>query len=147
MYSTAASAAWRYSGKVTGPDSRLSRPTTIGSPLAFFSVPRAADASGVAAVEAVELVLPEADEESSSPPQPANSAPAAATAAKHAVQFLVIVMFLLIGCWVRRSPRRRRPGSWNAGGRAGRGGPRPGLRARAVRGGARRRDRPPRARA
>src|SRR5215213_3190130 len=104
MYATAASAAWRYSGKVTGPDSRLSRPTTMGSPVALFSVPSAAPASGVAALCVLDVVFVD-DDDSSSPPQPANSAPAAATAAAHAAQFLVTFMVLLIGVFVRRVPR------------------------------------------
>src|SRR3954466_2077304 len=49
MYLTAASAAWRYSGNVTGPVSRFSRPRVIGEPVAFFGVP-----SGSAAAVVVE---------------------------------------------------------------------------------------------
>src|SRR5436190_13364338 len=69
MYLTAASAAWRYSGNVTGPLSILSKPRTIGAPDAFLGVPRAS-AAGAAAVDdevdfAVELV------DLSSLPQPA----------------------------------------------------------------------------
>ncbi|MCW2985603.1 MAG: hypothetical protein JWR63_3173 [Conexibacter sp.] len=49
MYLTAASAACRYSGNVTGPDSRFSSPRTIGVPLAFLGVPSASAAGAVAA--------------------------------------------------------------------------------------------------
>src|SRR4051794_4975137 len=152
MYLTAASAAWRYSGNVTGPDSMLSRPKTSGSPEAFFGVPRAAPASGVAA-DAVVLDDDDDDEEDdddlSFPPHPATSRPVAARATKLPIQLLLTRMVLLIGVMsVRRSPRPRlRPGSWNAadpGGRADRRRP-PG--GRAVRGSGRRRGRRPRVRA
>src|SRR6185436_5890207 len=147
MYLTAASAAWRYSGKVTGPDSRLSRPTLIGVPVALFSVPNAADASGVA-VAADELSLLAFDDELSSPPHAETRRAHAASAARMPIQCLVTFMSLLIRLTVRRSPGRRlRRDSWNAAGHAGRAGPSPRLRARAVRGSARRRDRRPRGRA
>src|SRR4051794_31346517 len=93
MYLTAASAAWRYSGNVTGPDSRLSRPTTIGSPLAFLGVPSAAEASGVDVLEA-DLSLP--DDEELSLPQPAAKAPISATATMLVAHFLVTFMSLLM---------------------------------------------------
>src|SRR3954471_8212144 len=131
MYLTAASAAWRYSGNVTGPDSMLSRPTTIGSPLAFLGVPSAAEASGVDVLEA-DLSLP--DDEELSLPQPAANAPITATATMVVANFLVTFMSLLIVRLVRRSPRRLRPGSWMAGGRAARAGPWPRPPARAGRG-------------
>src|SRR6187200_1906284 len=51
MYLAAASAAWRYSGNVTGPDSRLSRPRVTGVPVAFLAVPSAAARSGAALVD------------------------------------------------------------------------------------------------
>src|SRR3954454_24087084 len=50
MSCAAASAAWRYSGKVTGPDSMLSRPRVTGEPVAFLAVPSAAVRSGAAAL-------------------------------------------------------------------------------------------------
>src|SRR4051794_17081322 len=132
MYATAASAAWRYSGNVTGPDSRLIRPTTSGSPEAFFSVPSAAAASGVASLDAALSLL--LDDELSLP-QPVANTPAAATTAMHTAHWLLSFMSLLIGVgFIRRSPRRLRPGSWIAGGRAARGGPRRRLAARAARG-------------
>src|SRR3954452_14192003 len=131
MYLTAASAAWRYSGNVTGPDSRLSRPTTIGSPLAFFSVPSAEEAS---AVEVLEADLSLSDDEELSLPQPAANAPITATATMLVAHFLVTFMSLLMVRLVRRSPRRLRPGSWIAGGRAARAGPSRRVRARAGRG-------------
>src|SRR3954469_7709866 len=144
MYLNAASAAWRYSGNVKGPDSMLSRPTTTGSPLAFFGVPSAAEASGVDVLEA-DLSL--SDDEEPSLPQPAAKAPITATATMLVAHFLVTFMSLLMGWLVRRSPRRLRPDSWIAGGRAARAGPWRRLRARAGRGSARRPGRPPRARA
>src|SRR4051812_29501619 len=111
MYLTAASAAWRYSGKVTGPDSRLSRPTVIGLPVALFSVPSAEDASGVA----VAVALLAFDDESSSPPHAETRRAHAAIAARMPIQCLVTFMSLLIRLTVRRSPGRRlRRGSWNA---------------------------------
>src|SRR3954454_13031239 len=94
MYFTAASAAWRYSGKVTGPDSRLSRPTVIGLPVALFSVPSAADASGVEVAAADESLFDAFDDESS-PPQAATKSAHAADAARTPIQFLVTLMSLL----------------------------------------------------
>src|SRR4051812_5876101 len=85
MYLTASSAAWRYSGKVTGPDSRLSRPSTTSSPLAFFSVPSAAAAPGVAVLFAL-LEFDEVDG-LSSPPHPTTSMPATAAAIHSLVTF------------------------------------------------------------
>src|SRR3954471_9698246 len=82
MYLTASSAAWRYSGNVTGPDSRLSRPSTIGSPLACFVAPSAADASAVAVL----LALFE-DDGLSLPPHPATSTLATAAAIHSLVTF------------------------------------------------------------
>src|SRR4051794_33735834 len=87
MYDTAAFAAWLYSGNVTGPDSRFSRPTVIGAPVALLSVPSAAAASGVAALGALVLCLVAVDD-GSSPPQPASRP----TAARHAAQVLVVLM-------------------------------------------------------
>src|SRR4051794_3881518 len=99
MYFTATSAASRYSGNVTGPDSMLSRPTTMGSPDAFFGVPRAAAASGVFSAVVVEPPLDEEDalESLSSPPQPATRSPAATIAARVPVRCLLVFMVLLMG--------------------------------------------------
>src|SRR4051812_7487986 len=55
MYFTAASAAWRYSGNVTGPLSILSRPKVIGAPDAFLGVPSASAAGAAAVVDAVDF--------------------------------------------------------------------------------------------
>src|SRR4051812_48961675 len=104
MYLTAASAACRYSGKVTGPDSRLSRPTVIGLPVALFSLPSAAEASGVAVADESSLL---AFGDESSPPHAATRRAHAATAARMPIQFLVTFMSLLTGVVVRRSPGRR----------------------------------------
>src|SRR3954465_15890032 len=82
MYLTASSAAWRNSGNVTGPDSRLSRPSTIGSPLACFWAPGAAGASA----GAVLLALFE-DDRLSLPPHPATSTLATAAAIHSLVTF------------------------------------------------------------
>src|SRR3954470_3023250 len=95
MYLTAASAAWRYSGKVTGPDSRLSRPSVIGVPVACFSVPSAAARSGVAAAAGGVLPAFVADELSSLEPRPATSAPVAAMATKGAHFFVTFTSSLL----------------------------------------------------
>src|SRR3954469_17094640 len=99
MYLTAASAAWRYSGKVTGPDSMLSRPSVIGVPVAFLGVPSADDVSGVdAAADGVDFAAAVVDDDDfESLPQPATRTPAAAIAARPPVQFLVTFMVLL---WV-----------------------------------------------
>src|SRR4051794_12936409 len=135
MYLTASSAAWRYSGNVTGPVSRLIRPTLIGEPLAAFGEPSAADVSGgLDVVEALEL---DEDDESLLP-HPAASSPAATSAVIAPAQFLVTFMWISSGGgWVRRWPELRpRRGSWTAGGRADRAGRRPCLPARAVRGSA-----------
>src|SRR3954452_12039605 len=128
MYLTAASAAWRYSGNVTGPVSRLSRPTVIGEPVALLSVPSAADASCAGVLAALaELSLAAL---SSSPPHAASNAAAAASVANA----LVFTGRLLRWGLVMRWPRLRRRGSWSGGDRAGRGGRRRRLRARAGRG-------------
>src|SRR3954452_14116244 len=103
MNLTAASAAWRYSGNVTGPDSVVGRPTTRGSPLAFFGVPSAAEASGVDVLEA-DLSL--SDDEEPSLPQPAAKAPITSTATMLVAHFLVTFMSLLMGGWFAHSPRR-----------------------------------------
>src|SRR4051812_49318120 len=100
MYLTAASAAWRYSGKVTGPDSRLSRPTVIGLPLVLFSLPSAADESGVAA--AADLLA--FDDDESSPPHAATRRAQVASAARMPIQFFMTFMSLLTGVMVSRSP-------------------------------------------
>src|SRR3954447_10295717 len=70
MYFTAASAAWRYSGNVTGPLSRFSSPSVIGAPAAFLGVP-SASAAGAAAVEDDAGLAVVLDELSSLLPQPA----------------------------------------------------------------------------
>src|SRR6476469_5142880 len=108
MYLTAASAAWRYSGNVTGPLSRLISPTVIGEPLALFAVPSAADASCVAVLVALaELSLAAL---LSSPPHAARSVAVAASVANAAVRCLVFTGRLLrLG--VMRGPRRHRRGS------------------------------------
>src|SRR3954470_19625135 len=125
MYCTAALAATLYSGNVTGPDSRLSRPTLSGEPVALFSVPRAAARSGVAVAAGCESFLL-ADPELLSPePHPASSA----AAPRHAVQYVQVLIVLLMW-W----SRRRRRDSWSAGACAARAVRRPHLRARAVRG-------------
>src|SRR3954449_3838936 len=93
-YFPVASAAWRYSGKVTGPDSRLSRPTVIGLPVALFSVPSAADASGVDVAAADESSLLAFDDESS-PPHAAKARAHAANAARMPIQFFMTFMSLL----------------------------------------------------
>src|SRR6188472_832305 len=82
MYLTAASAAWRYSGKVTGPDSRFSSPSVTADPVAFFGVPSAAallcdDEPPLWAVGVAVLLEPL----SSLEPQPAATSMPAATAA------------------------------------------------------------------
>src|SRR5689334_8440694 len=86
MYLTAVSAAWRYSGKVTGPDSRLSSPRVIGVPVAFFGVPSAAEVSGVDVADGVAVEADDEDDdddfdESLLLPQPAIRTPVAAIAA------------------------------------------------------------------
>src|SRR3954452_6203452 len=132
MYLTAASAAWRYSGKVTGPDSRFSSPTVIGVPVAAFGAPSAADVS-CAGVLVAFAALVSSDFDDESPPQAARSVAAAASVANAAVRCLVFTGRLLL--WmVMRGPRRRRRGSWSAGGRAGRAARPPRPQARAGRG-------------
>ncbi len=78
MYLIATWAAWRYSGNVTGPDSRFSSPSVTGEPVAFLGEPSTA-ALGC------DEPLPELDDvvepELLLLPQPATSAPAAATEA------------------------------------------------------------------
>src|SRR5438045_401900 len=78
MYLTAASAAWRYSGNVTGPLSMLSRPRTIGAPDAFLGVPRASAAGAAAVDDEVDFAVVELDDLSSLPQ------PAATTAIRRA---------------------------------------------------------------
>src|ERR1700743_3174603 len=92
MYLTAVSAAWRYSGKVTGPDSRLSRPTVIGVPVALLGVPRAALGSGVAvlvAFAALPLLGVLLEEDELLLPQAATNAALAASEATTAIRCLV----------------------------------------------------------
>src|SRR3954469_24223428 len=107
MYLTAASAAWRYSGKVTGPLSRLSRPTVIGEPVALFAVPRAADASCVGVLLALLLDVAAFLSSLLLPHAASNAADAASVA-----NALVFTGRLLRGMVMRRSRRRRR-GSWS----------------------------------
>src|SRR4051794_2873780 len=72
MYLTAASAAWRYSGKVTGPVSSLIRPTVIGAPDACFGVPSGSAAAAVVVEEDVPVDFEvELDDLSLLLPQPA----------------------------------------------------------------------------
>src|SRR3954447_17524051 len=125
MYLTAAWAAWRYSGNVTGPDSRFSRPTVIGVPVALFGVPSAADASGVGVLLAEPLDVA-ALLSSLLLPHAASSAADAASVANA----LVFTDGLLRG-WVMRRPRRLRRGSWSGGGRGGCAGRPPCLPGRA----------------
>src|SRR5205085_528872 len=61
-------------------------------------------------------------------------APITATATMLVAHFLVTFMSLLMVWLIRRSPRRLRPGSWIAGGRAARAGPWPRRRAPTGRG-------------
>src|SRR6478752_2941809 len=89
MYLTAISAAWRYSGKVTGPASRFSSPSVIGVPDAALGVPSASLAAGVAAVVLVVELAFELDElelEFELEPQPATSIPLATSAVTAPVQ-------------------------------------------------------------
>src|SRR6478735_4856555 len=85
MYLTAISAAWRYSGKVTGPASRFSRPSVIGVPDAALGVPSASLAAGVAAV-VLAFELDELELEFELEPQPATSIPLATSAVTAPVQ-------------------------------------------------------------
>src|SRR3954453_15628213 len=109
MYLTAASAAWRYSGKVTGPASRLRRPTVIGSPVAFLGVPSAAAASGVALVLVEELSLCFDEDDESSPPQPATSKPVATVTARAAPHLLMTFMCVVSSSMGLVMPPSRRP--------------------------------------
>src|SRR3954447_9848634 len=136
MYLTAASAAWRYSGKVTGPDSMLTRPTVIGLPVAFFGVPRAAEVSGVA--DADDFVLLLSDDLELLLPHPAPNRLAATATARAGAHLLVTFTCLSpLPCGVvvrgpRSGPPRR--GSSIATAHGVRAGPRRGPRARAGRG-------------
>src|SRR5881628_3845698 len=97
MYFTAVSAAWRYSGNVTGPDSMLSRPSVMGLPVAFLGVPSAADASGVEALDAEDGVLvPDDDEDDELLPQPATSRLAVTVTASAAAHLLMPFTFVLL---------------------------------------------------
>src|SRR3954463_11439336 len=130
MYLTAASAAWRYSGNVTGPDSRFSRPSVIGVPVAFFAVP-STDVSAVGVLVEPELAAPfDEDELLPLEPHPAASAATATSAATFVVTFNVVLLMVM----VRARPPRPRPGSSSARGHAGRAARRPRPPARAARG-------------
>src|SRR4051795_4280184 len=94
MYFTAASAAWRYSGTLPGSVSGFGSPPGVGLPVALFSVPSAADASGVEVAAADESLFDAFDDESS-PPQAATKSAHAADAARTPIQFLVTLMSLL----------------------------------------------------
>src|SRR3954453_21698966 len=136
MYLAATSAAWRYSGNVTGPDSRLSSPRTSGSPVAFLAVPSAALRS---AAEDVDDDLVVADDEALDvvvsllllPHPAAVRAPVSARAVSPAAHLELIDMLCTSPLAPRPTAggrpalladrgRPRRPGSWTATGRAGR---------------------------
>src|ERR1700759_2570043 len=98
MYLTASSAAWRYSGNVTGPDSRLSSPSVIGVPDAAFGVPRAAEGSAVLAALAFEP--PEGVEEldlSLDDPPPAATSARPASAPIHCLLRYTVLSWIA-GC-------------------------------------------------
>src|SRR3954453_4654048 len=102
MYLTATSAAWRYSGNVTGPDSRFRRPRTIGSPLAFLGVPSASAAGAAACGSAPDVVLAAAEsDELSSLPQPVAAAAASESAKSAPVHFRPVMRVPLSSVCVR----------------------------------------------
>src|SRR3954451_19804830 len=139
MYLTATSAAWRYSGKVTGPASMFSRPSTTGEPDAFLGLPSASAAGAAACVEAALAAVEVEPPSSSLLPQAARTAGLAGAAAIATARTCRVFM-RSPPPWERHGThvavlrvghrRRRRRGTSTAAARARRAGARRGPRAR-----------------
>src|SRR4051794_39803448 len=105
MYLTATSAAWRYSGNVTGPDSMFSRPRTTGAPVAFLGVPSAEDVGAAACVDDAAVAALPSFEPESLLPQAASATEPASTATAVVTCLCKVFISLLLGTTPGSVPR------------------------------------------